>query len=58
MARPLLTDNLWAVVEPLLPPELPKPKGGRSRVPDRAALTGILFATLTGVPDPDHVIAL
>ena len=31
-------DDLWAVVEPLLPPEPPKPKGGRPRAPDRAAL--------------------
>ena len=27
-------------IEPLLPPEPPKPKGGRPRVPDRAGLTG------------------
>ena len=31
-------DELWAAVAPLLPPEPPKPKGGRPRVPDRVAL--------------------
>src|SRR5829696_1100439 len=50
MAKPLVSDDLWAVVEPLLPPEPPKPKGGRPRVPDRACLTGIVFVLKTGVP--------
>jgi len=48
MAKPLLTDELWQRIQPLLPPEPPKPKGGRPRVPDRAALTGILFILRTG----------
>jgi len=50
MAKPLVPDDLWAAVAPLLPPERPKPKGGRPRVPDRAALTGILFVLATGAP--------
>src|ERR687893_1594898 len=50
MAPPLVTDELWAMVEPLLPPEPPKPKGGRPRVPARAALTGILFVLRSGTP--------
>ena len=50
MARPLLPDGLWAAIAPLLPPEPPKPKGGRPRVPDRAALTGILFVLRSGTP--------
>jgi transposase len=50
MAKPLLSDELWQVIEPLLPPELPKPKGGRPRVSNRAALTGILFVLRTGIP--------
>jgi transposase len=50
MARRLVSDRLWAAIEPLLPPEKPKPKGGRPRVPDRAALTGILFVLRSGLP--------
>jgi transposase len=50
MTTPLVTDELWAMVEPLLPPEAPKPKGGRPRIDDRACLTGILFVLRTGIP--------
>ncbi len=50
MSKPLVADALWAVVEPLLPPEPPRPKGGRPRVPDRATLTGILFILRSGTP--------
>jgi transposase len=50
MATPLVPDELWAVVAPLLPPEPPKPRGGRPRVPDRAALTGIVFVLRSGIP--------
>ena len=49
MAKPLVTDELWERIEPLLPPEPPKPKGGRPRVPDRACLIGILFVLRTGM---------
>ena len=50
MAKPLVTDELWNEVAPLLPPEPPKPKGGRPRLSDRAALTGIVFVLRTGIP--------
>jgi len=50
MAKPLVTDDLWAVIEPLLPERREYPKGGRPRVKDRAALTGILFVLKTGIP--------
>jgi len=50
MSRALVPDALWAVVEPMLPPEPPKPKGGRPRLSDRAALTGILFVLQSGIP--------
>jgi transposase len=50
MAKPLVTDELWEVIGPLLPEEPPKPKRGRPRIPNRAALTGILFVLKTVVP--------
>jgi transposase len=50
MAKPLVSDSLWALIEPLLPPERPKPKGGRPAIPNRAALTGILFVLKSGIP--------
>ena len=50
MSKELLTDELWEAIEPLLPEEPPKLKGGRPRLPDRAALTGILFVLKSGIP--------
>lgn len=50
MSKPLVTDELWQELEPLLPPEPPKPKGGRPRMGNRAVLTGILFVLKTGLP--------
>ena len=50
MAKELVTDELWETIEPLLPEEPPKPKGGRPRIDDRAALTGILFVLKSGIP--------
>ena len=50
MAKPLVSDELWAVVAPMLPVRPPRPKGGRPPVDDRAALTGILFVLRSGIP--------
>ena len=50
MAKELVTDELWATIEPLLPPEPPRPQGGRPRIDDRAALTGIVFVLKSGIP--------
>src|SRR5690554_3784448 len=50
MAEELVSDELWAVIEPLLPRERPKPKGGRPRLSDREALTGILFVLRSSIP--------
>jgi transposase len=50
MAKPLVSDELWAAVAPLLPARPPRPKGGRPPVDDRAALTGILFVLRSGIP--------
>ena len=47
----LVSDELWKQIEPLLPAEpKPSPKGGRPRVTNRQALTGIVFVLRTGVP--------
>ncbi|WP_143010778.1 IS5 family transposase [Cupriavidus necator] len=52
MAKPILDDELWALIQPLLPP----PKARRARYPgrkpldDRAVLTGILFVLQSGIP--------
>lgn len=50
MARPLLPDDLWLEIAPLLPPPRPRPKGGRRPIENRAALTGILFVLRSGLP--------
>jgi transposase len=50
MAKPIVSDELWSAIEPLLPPQKARPKGGRPPIPDRAVLTGILFVLMTGLP--------
>jgi transposase len=55
MAKPLVPDQLWEILQPLLPP--PKPRRfrypGRKPLDDRKALTGILFVLKTGIPWED-----
>src|SRR5918992_4118057 len=46
----LVPDDLWEAIEPFLPKEPPKPKGGRPRVPARTALAGIVFVLKSGIP--------
>ena len=53
MAKPLLPDELWEIIEPILPQWTPSPKGGKPRLDDRKALTGILFVLKTGLPWED-----
>jgi transposase len=52
MAKPILDDALWELVEPLLP--APKPRRfrhpGRKPITNRQALTGILFVLQSGIP--------
>jgi transposase len=50
MAKELVTDELWETIESLLPPEPPKPQGGRPRIDNRAVLTGIVFVLKSGIP--------
>jgi transposase len=51
MAKPLLTDELWERIEPLLPPVKPRRfrYPGRKPLTHRQALTGILFVLKTGI---------
>jgi transposase len=49
-SRPwIVSDELWLLIEPLLPEPTPKLVAGRPRVPDRQALCGILFVLHTGI---------
>jgi len=50
MSKELVSDELWEIIEPLLPEDPPKPNGGRPRIDDRAALTGIVFVLKSGIP--------
>src|SRR6266513_1127040 len=50
MPKLILPDDLWDLIEPLLPKHPPHPLGGKPRVPDRVCLTGILFVLKTGLP--------
>ncbi|WP_443031765.1 IS5 family transposase [Streptomyces sp. 3211] len=45
----IVSDELWSLIEPLLPEPVPKQVEGRPRVPDRQALCGILFVLHTGI---------
>ena len=50
--KPLLSDELWTLIKPLLPPpKLRRRKHpGRKPLDDRCALTGILYVLRTGIP--------
>lgn len=49
MSKLEIKDDLWALVEPLLPLHPRRLKGGRPRLSDRAALNGIVFVLRTGI---------
>ncbi len=51
MAKPLVDDEFWAIIEPLLPSAKPRRFRfpGRKRVDNRRALTGIIFVLKTGI---------
>jgi transposase len=52
MAKALLDDDLWALIEPLLSPAKPRRSKypGRKPLDNRAVLTGILFVLQSGIP--------
>lgn len=52
MAKPLLDDELWTIIEPILPQPKQRRKRfpGRKPITNRQVLTGILFVLKTGIP--------
>jgi len=60
MAKPLVSEELWNLIQPLLPPTKPRRfrYPGRKPIDDRQALTGILFVLKTGLPWEDLPIEM
>jgi transposase len=55
MAKPLVTDDLWRTIQPLLPKRRPRRRdwrrrGGREPLDDRRVLAGIVFVLKSGIP--------
>ena len=52
MAKAIVDDMLWELIEPLLPPAKPRRfrYPGRKPINHRQALTGILFVLRSGIP--------
>jgi len=51
MPKELIDDELWLLIEPLLPARAPRNRryAGRKPTPDRAALSGIVFVLRSGI---------
>lgn len=51
MGKPIIDDELWTLIEPLLLPAKPRrfKYPDRQPVPGRTALTGMLFVLKTGI---------
>ena len=51
MARTLVSDELWTLVEPVIPVKPRRQRHpGRKPLSDRACLSGILFVLMSGIP--------
>lgn len=51
VAKPLVDDALWEILEPLIPEKRRRRlHPGRKRLDDRRVLAGILFVLRTGIP--------
>ena len=51
MAAALVSDELWAIIEPHIPVKPRRTRHpGRKPLPDRACLAGILFVLKSGIP--------
>jgi transposase len=49
LAKRLVPDELWAIVEPLIPPFAPRPQGGgRAPAEPRAVFTSIVYVLTSG----------
>ncbi|GAA1996375.1 hypothetical protein GCM10009754_88490 [Amycolatopsis minnesotensis] len=49
LSRRLVPDELWALVEPLIPSFSPRPQGGgRAPVDDRAVFTAVVYVLTSG----------
>ena len=48
--RTVITDPMWALLEPRLKPTGPHACGAKPRLPDRAFLEALLYLARTGVP--------
>ena len=49
MAKQILPDGLWSIIQPLLPERPVQDRGGGRWLDDRTVLTGILFVLRTGM---------
>lgn len=51
MPKPIVDEELWKIIEPLLPKKARRQRfPGRLPISNRQALTGILFVLRTGIP--------
>ena len=51
MAQPLVSDELWSIIEPHIPVKPRRTRNPvRNSLPDRAYLAGILFVLKSGIP--------
>ncbi|MCO6435471.1 MAG: transposase [Phycisphaerae bacterium] len=51
MAKPLVTDKLWTLIEPYIPVKRRRWRHpGRRRLPNRACLSGIVLVSMSGIP--------
>jgi transposase len=49
VAAPLLPQDTWRLIEPILPARPRHPRGGRPPIGDREVLIGVLFVLKTGI---------
>jgi transposase len=58
MGKPIIDGELWALIDPLLPPPKPRREKNPGRLPvsNRAALTGIVFVLKTKLRWRDLIV--